>query len=78
MLTGSPLLAASLPTRSAEIIRHMPGPSKMSSTRKLCPFHVLAMDGDDFRDLPLSTRKANLARQGGFEPSNLLNMIFLA
>jgi hypothetical protein len=56
----------------------MPGRSKMSSTRKLCPFHVLAMDGDDFRDLPLSTRKANLARQGGFEPSNLLNMIFLA
>jgi bifunctional non-homologous end joining protein LigD len=29
---------------------------------QLCAFDVLAMDGDDFRDLPLSMRKTNLAR----------------
>ena len=29
---------------------------------QLCAFDVLAMDGDDLRDLPLSVRKANLAR----------------
>jgi len=29
---------------------------------QLCAFDVLAMDGDDLRDLPLSLRKANLAR----------------
>ena len=29
---------------------------------QLCAFDVLAMDGDDLRDLPLSMRKANLAR----------------
>jgi bifunctional non-homologous end joining protein LigD len=29
---------------------------------ELCAFDVLAMDGDDLRDLPLSMRKANLAR----------------
>jgi len=29
---------------------------------QLCAFDVLAMDGDDLRRLPLSTRKANLAR----------------
>jgi bifunctional non-homologous end joining protein LigD len=29
---------------------------------QLCAFNVLAMDGDDLRDLPLSMRKANLAR----------------
>ena len=28
----------------------------------LCAFDVLAMDGDDLRDLPLSLRKANLQR----------------
>src|SRR4029077_15378210 len=27
---------------------------------QLCAFDVLAMDGDDLRDLPLSMRKANL------------------
>jgi ATP-dependent DNA ligase len=27
---------------------------------QLCAFDVLALDGDDVRDLPLSTRKANL------------------
>jgi hypothetical protein len=31
---------------------------------QLCAFDVLAMDGDDLRDLPLSMRKANLARAG--------------
>ena len=29
---------------------------------QLYAFDVLAMDGDDLRDLPLSMRKANLAR----------------
>ena len=29
---------------------------------QLCAFDVLATDGDDLRDLPLSMRKANLAR----------------
>jgi bifunctional non-homologous end joining protein LigD len=29
---------------------------------QLCAFDVLAMDGDDLRDLPLSMRKSNLAR----------------
>ena len=29
---------------------------------QLCAFDVLAMDGDDLRRLPLSTRKSNLAR----------------
>ena len=29
---------------------------------QLCAFDVLAMDGDDLRDLPLSMRKANLGR----------------
>jgi ATP-dependent DNA ligase len=29
---------------------------------QLCAFDVLAMDGDDLRDLPLSLRKANLQR----------------
>jgi ATP-dependent DNA ligase len=29
---------------------------------ELCTFDVLAMDGDDLRRLPLSMRKANLAR----------------
>jgi len=29
---------------------------------QLCAFDVLAMDGDDLRDLPLSMRKTNLAR----------------
>jgi hypothetical protein len=29
---------------------------------QLCAFDLLAMDGDDLRDLPLSMRKANLAR----------------
>jgi ATP-dependent DNA ligase len=29
---------------------------------QLCAFDVLAMDGDDLRRLPLSIRKANLAR----------------
>ena len=32
---------------------------------QLCAFDVLAMDGDDLRDLPLSMRKANLARLSG-------------
>jgi ATP-dependent DNA ligase len=29
---------------------------------QLCAFDVLAMDGDDLRNLPLSTRKTNLER----------------
>jgi len=29
---------------------------------QLCAFDVLAMDGDDLRNLPLSMRKTNLAR----------------
>jgi ATP-dependent DNA ligase len=35
---------------------------KHSDEVQLCAFDVLAMDGDDRRKLPLSMRKANLAR----------------
>jgi ATP-dependent DNA ligase len=35
---------------------------KRNEEVQLCAFDVLAMDGDDLRDLPLSMRKANLAR----------------
>jgi bifunctional non-homologous end joining protein LigD len=35
---------------------------KHSEEVQLCAFDLLAMDGDDLRDLPLSMRKANLAR----------------
>jgi ATP-dependent DNA ligase len=35
---------------------------KHSEEVQLCAFDVLAMDGDDLRRLPLSIRKANLAR----------------
>src|ERR1700741_4172847 len=34
---------------------------KHSEEVQLCAFDLLAMDGDDLRDLPLSMRKANLA-----------------
>jgi len=40
---------------------------------QLCAFDVLAMDGDDMRDLPLSMRKANLARL--FSTRTLLQII---
>jgi ATP-dependent DNA ligase len=36
--------------------------SKHNEEVQLCAFDVLAMDGDDLRHLPLSMRKANLAR----------------
>ena len=29
---------------------------------QLCAFDLLTLDGDDLRDVPLSMRKANLAR----------------
>ena len=35
---------------------------KQNEEVQLCAFDVLAMDGDDLRPLPLSMRKANLAR----------------
>jgi ATP-dependent DNA ligase len=35
---------------------------KQNAEVQLCAFDVLAMDGDDVRDLPLSMRKANLER----------------
>jgi ATP-dependent DNA ligase len=35
---------------------------KYNEEVQLCAFDLLAMDGDDMRDLPLSMRKANLAR----------------
>ena len=35
---------------------------RYSEEVQLCAFDVLAMDGDDLRRLPLSMRKANLAR----------------
>ena len=34
----------------------------MTTRVQLCAFELLAMDGDDLRRLPLSMRKANLAR----------------
>jgi len=38
---------------------------------QLCAFDVLAMDGDDLRDLPLSMRKANLARLFARRPDGI-------
>jgi ATP-dependent DNA ligase len=35
---------------------------KQNGEVQLCAFDVLALDGDDLRDLPLSMRKANLER----------------
>jgi bifunctional non-homologous end joining protein LigD len=35
---------------------------KYNEEVQLCALDLLAMDGDDMRDLPLSMRKANLAR----------------
>ena len=35
---------------------------KQNHDVQLCAFDVLAIDGDDLRDLPLSMRKANLER----------------
>jgi bifunctional non-homologous end joining protein LigD len=35
---------------------------------QFCAFDVLAMDGDDLRHLPLSMRKANLARLLAHDP----------
>ena len=40
-------------------------PVKHNEEVQLCAFDVLAMDGDDLQDLPLSMRKANLARTPG-------------
>ena len=40
----------------------MPDSGKHNEEVQLCAFDVLAMDGDDLRRLPLSMRKANLAR----------------
>jgi bifunctional non-homologous end joining protein LigD len=39
---------------------------------QLCAFDVLAMDGDDIRSLPLSIRKANLARLLARRPDGIL------
>jgi bifunctional non-homologous end joining protein LigD len=39
---------------------------------QLCAFDVLAMDGDDMRSLPLSIRKANLARLLARRPDGIL------
>jgi ATP-dependent DNA ligase len=39
---------------------------------QLCAFDVLAMNGDDLRDLPLSMRKANLARLLARRPDSRL------
>jgi ATP-dependent DNA ligase len=39
---------------------------------QLCAFDVLAMDGDDLRDLPLSMRKANLQRLLARRPDGIL------
>ena len=38
---------------------------------QLCAFDVLALDGDDLRDLPLSMRKANLDRLLGDRPDGI-------
>jgi len=35
---------------------------RYNSEVQLCPFDVLALDGEDLRKLPLSLRKANLER----------------
>jgi bifunctional non-homologous end joining protein LigD len=38
---------------------------------QLCAFDVLAMDGDDLRNLPLSMRKTNLARLFARRPEGI-------
>ena len=38
---------------------------------QLCAFDVLALDGEDLRKLPLSMRKANLARLLGRRPDGI-------
>jgi hypothetical protein len=40
----------------------MPDSGKHNEEVQLCAFDVLAMDGDDLRNLPLSMHKANLQR----------------
>jgi bifunctional non-homologous end joining protein LigD len=42
-----------------------------NSEVQLCAFDVLAMDGDDVRDLPLSMRKGNLDRLLGGRPDGI-------
>jgi bifunctional non-homologous end joining protein LigD len=37
-------------------------PAKHNEEVQLCAFDVLAIDGEDLRELPLSMRKTNLAR----------------
>jgi bifunctional non-homologous end joining protein LigD len=46
---------------------------KHSEEVQLCAFDVLAMDGDDLRRLPLTMRKANLARLRGRPEGIFLN-----
>src|ERR1700741_324564 len=43
---------------------------------QLCAFDLLAMDGDDLRNLPLSMRKANLARLLARRPDGIFNTDF--
>ena len=43
-------------------IRKTAANGKHNDEVQLCAFDVLAMDGDDLRNLPLSMRKTNLAR----------------
>ena len=43
---------------------------------QLCAFDVLAMDGDDLRRLPLSMRKANLARLLSGRPEGIFINLF--
>ena len=44
---------------------------KQNDEVQLCAFDVLAMDRDDLRDLPLSVRKANLARLLARRPDDI-------
>jgi bifunctional non-homologous end joining protein LigD len=44
---------------------------KHNAEVQLCAFDVLALDGDDLRDLPLSMRKANLDRLLGDRPDGI-------
>jgi bifunctional non-homologous end joining protein LigD len=46
--------------------------SKHNDEVQLLAFDVLAMDGDDLRDLPLSMRKANLARLLARRPEGII------
>jgi ATP-dependent DNA ligase len=49
---------------------------KQNAEVQLCAFDVLAIDGEDVRDLPLSMRKANLERSHWIKVKNRTHHAF--